>query len=108
MYFILSILIAIEEHFPKLESEIRFGWGISYKYIGQLHHSLNKYDVVVGLEIPDFITVTYYAPISTDPQHCMKWYDEFNTNTNVLYETCTQVWPAYLATINKLNIQRKE
>ena len=30
------------------------------------------------------------------------WYDEFNTNTKVLYETCTQVWQAYLDTINKL------
>ena len=59
MYFILSTLIAMGEHFPKPESEIRFGWGISYNYIGQLHHNLNKYDVVVGLEIPAFRTVTY-------------------------------------------------
>ena len=69
MYLILSILIAMGEHSPKPESEIRFGWGISYNYIGQLHHNLNKYDVVVGLEISDFRTVTYYAPISTDPQY---------------------------------------
>ena len=40
--------------FPKPESEIRFGWGLSYNYIGQMHHNLNKYDVIVGLEIPDF------------------------------------------------------
>ena len=84
------------------ESEIRFGWGISYNYIGQLHPNLNKNDVVVGLEIPDFRTVTYYTPISTDPQQCRKWHDNFTTNIKVLYETCTQVWPAYLATINKL------
>ena len=58
--------------------------------------------MVVGLEIPDFRTVTYYTPISIDPQYCKKWYDEFNDNTKVLYETCAQVWPAYLATINKL------
>ena len=45
------------EHLPKPESEIRFGWGISYNYIGQLYHNLNKYDVVVGMEIPDFRTV---------------------------------------------------
>ena len=90
------------EHFPKPESEIRFGWGISYNYIGQLHHNLNKYDVVVGLEIPDFRTVTYYTPISTDPQYCKKWYDDFTDNTKVLYEICAQVWPAYLATISKL------
>ena len=77
------------EHFPKPESEIRCGWGISYNYMGQLHNILNKYDVVVGLEIPDFRTVTYCVPISTDPQYCRKWYDEFNTNTKVLYETCT-------------------
>ena len=36
--------------FPKPESEIRFGWGISYNYIGQMHHNLNKYDIVVGLK----------------------------------------------------------
>ena len=73
MYLILSILIAMGEQFPKPESEIRFGWGISYNYIRQLHHNLNKYDVVVGLEMPDTRTVAYYAPISTDPQYCSKW-----------------------------------
>ena len=107
MYFILSILVAMGELFPKSESELRFGWGISYNYIGQLHHILNKYDLVVGLEIPDFRTVTYYTPISTNPQYCMKWYDKFNDYTKVLYETCAQVWPVYLATITKLE-QSKE
>ena len=58
--------------------------------------------MVVGLEIPEFRTVAYYAPISMDPQYCEKWYDDFTINTKVLYETCTQVWPAYLATISKL------
>ena len=34
MYHILSIFIAMGEsiQFPKPESEIRFGWGISYNY----------------------------------------------------------------------------
>ena len=63
MYLILSILIAMGEQFPKPESEIRFGWGISYNYIAQLHHNLNKYDVVVGLETPDFRAVAYYSPL---------------------------------------------
>ena len=91
------------EHFPKPESEIRFGWGISYNYIGQLYHNLNKYDVVVGMEIPDFRTVAYYTAFSTSK----RWYDEFVDNTRVLYETCTQVWPAYLATIKKLEHSRE-
>ena len=59
--------------------------------------------MVVGLEIPDFRTIAYYAPFSTDPQYCRKWYNEFNVNTRVLHETCTKVWPAYLATITKLD-----
>ena len=65
MYFILSILIAMGEHFPKSESELRSEWGKSYNYIGQLNHNLHKYDVVLGLEIPDFKTEEYYTPIST-------------------------------------------
>ena len=93
----------MREQFPKPESEIRFGWGISYNYIGQLDHNLSKYDVVVGLEIPDFRTIAYYIPFSTDHQYCRKRYDEFTVNTRVLHETCTKVWPAYLATITKLD-----
>ena len=36
MYLILSILIEMGEsiQFPKQKSEIRFGWGLSYNYIG--------------------------------------------------------------------------
>ena len=92
------------KQFPKPESEIRFGWGMSYNYIGQLHHNLNKYDVVAGLEIPDFRTFSYYTPFSTDPQYCIKWNNEFN---KILCETCPKVWPAYLATITKRSFKRK-
>ena len=74
MYLILSILIAIGEsiQFPKPESEIRFGQGISYNYIGQMHHNLNKYDVVVGLENLARV-IPYYQPFSRDPNYCNKW-----------------------------------
>ena len=107
MYLILSILIAMGEHFPKPESEIRFGLGLSFKYIGQLYHNLNKYDVVIGLEIPDFRTMAYYTPFTKGPQYCKRWYDEFVDNTKVLYQTCTLVWPAYLDTIKKLEQSRE-
>ena len=107
MYRILSILIAMGEsiQFPKLESEIRFGWGISYNYIGQMHHNLNNYDVVVGLEIPDFRVIPYYQPFSRDPKYCNKW----NTviRTKLLFETCQKIWPAYIGTIAKLDNSQK-
>ena len=93
--------------FHKPESEIRFGWGMSYNYIGKLHHNLNKYDLVVGEEIPDFRTVSYYTPFSTDQHYCKKWDDTFNVNNRVLHETCTKVWSACLATITKLDHARE-
>ena len=103
MYLILSILIPMEEsiQFPKPESEIRFGWGISYNYIGQMHHNLNKYDIVVGLEIPDFRVIPYYQPFSRDPKYCNKW--NTGIRTKLLFETCQKIWPAYIGTIAKLD-----
>ena len=82
MFYILSILIGMGDgkQFPKPQSEIRFGWGLSYNYIGQVQHNLEKYDVVVGLEIPDFRTISYHAPFTTDPHYCKQWEDAFNVN----------------------------
>ena len=96
MFYILTLLIGMGEgkQFPKPQSEMRFGWGLSYNYIGQLQHNLDKYDVVVGLEIPDFRTVSYYAPFTNDPNYCERWYDSFATNNEILYETSLKVWPA--------------
>ena len=51
--------------------------------------------------------IFYYTPISTHPQHCERWYDKFVDNTKVLYQTCKQIWPAYLATIRKLEQSRE-
>ena len=103
MYFILSILIAMGKsiQFPKPESKIRFGWGISYNYIGQMHHNLNKYDVVVGFEILDFRVIPYYQPFSRDPKYCNKW--NTGIRTKLLFETCQKIWPAYIGTIAKLD-----
>ena len=95
------------KQFPKPQSEIRFGWGLSYNLIGQLQHNLDKYDVVVGLEIPDFRTVSYHTPFTTDPYYCKQWDDVFNINNKILHETSTKVWPAYLATVTKLDHARE-
>ena len=95
------------KQFPKPQSEIRFGWGLSYNYIGQVQHNLDKYDAVVGLEISDFRTISYYAPFITDPHYCKQWEDAFNVNNKILHETCLKVWPAYLATVTKLDHARE-
>ena len=68
---------------------------------------MDEYDVVVGLEIPDFRTVSFYAPFTRDPNYCERWYDSFATNNEILHETCLKVWPAYLATVTKLDHARE-
>ena len=108
IYLILSILIGMGEsiQFPKPETEIRFGWGMSYNYIGQMHHNLNKYDVVVGLEIPDFRVIPYYQPSSRDPNYCNK----LNTGirTKLLFETCQRFGQLTLVPFQNLTIVMKE
>ena len=66
-----------------------------------MHHNLNKYDVVVGLEIPDFRVIPYYQPFSRDPKYCNKW--NTGIRTKLLFETCQKIWPAYIGTIAKLD-----
>ena len=93
--------------YPKPQSEIRFVWRLLHNYIGQVQHNLDKYDVVVGLEIPDFRTVSYHAPFTTDPHNCARQNDAFNVNYEILHETCVKAWPAYLATVTKLDHARE-
>ena len=40
--------------------EIRFGYGLLYEHRGQLLHGLNKYNLLVGVEMPKF-TFTQYS-----------------------------------------------
>ena len=45
----------------KPESELRFGYGMSFQYHGQMLHGLNCYNLLVGLEIPDLRIPNYYT-----------------------------------------------
>ena len=47
-----SVQPKAQEEMP--ESEIRMGYGILYKAYGKLLHGLNKFHLVVGLELPKF------------------------------------------------------
>ena len=46
----------------KPESELRFGYGMSFQYHGQMLHGLNRSNLLVGLEIPDLRIPDYYTP----------------------------------------------
>ena len=36
------------------KSEIRFGYGLLYEHRGQLLHDINRYHLLVGVEMPKF------------------------------------------------------
>ena len=46
----------------KPESELRFGYGMSFQYHGQMLHGLNHYNLLVSLEIPYLRIPNYYTP----------------------------------------------
>ena len=66
-----------------------------------MYHNLDKYDIVVGLEIPDFRVIPYYQPFSRGPKHCNK--SDTGIRTKLFFETCQKIWPAYISTIAKLD-----
>ena len=91
----------------KPESELRFGYGMSFQYHGQMLHGLNRYNLLVGLEIPDLRIPEYYTPGQEmyNSQFC-----EGNNKpeTQVWYKTCNNVWPAVQTAIRKVHDLRYE
>ena len=86
----------------KPESELRFGYGMSFQYHGQMLHGLNCYNLLVGLEIPDLRISDYYTP--AQDMYGYQFCEENNKpETQVWYKTCTNVWPAVQTAIRKVH-----
>ena len=86
----------------KPESELRFGYGMSFQYHGQMLHALNHSNLLIGLEIPDPRIPNYYTPAETmfQGQFC-----ESNNKpeSKVWYTTCTNVRPAVQTAARKVH-----
>ena len=120
LHFILCLVIGLyhsnaipiptshpEQKEIKPESELRFGYGMSFQYHGQMLHGLNLYNLLVGLEIPDLRIPNYYTPAQDmyDYELC----EENNKpESQVWYKTCTNVWPAVQTAIRKVHDLRYE
>ena len=75
------------------ESEIRMGYGILYQAYGKLLHGLNKFHLVVGLELPKFKFHLDRPIIHFND------YQEYCKNlaaVDVILVLCIEVWPLYL------------
>ena len=91
----------------KPESELRFGYGMSFQYHGQMLHGLNRYNLLVGLEISDLRILKYYTPAQDmyNSQFC-EGHNE--PESQVWYKTCNSVWPAVQMAIRKVHDLRYE
>ena len=91
----------------KPESELRFGCGMSFQYHGQMLHGLNRYNLLIGLEIPDLRIPNYYTPAETmfQGQFCKS---NNKPESKVWYTNCTNVWPAVQTAIRKVHDLRYE
>ena len=91
----------------KPESELRFGYGMSFQYHGQMLHGLNCYNLLVGLEIPDLRIPNYYTP-AQDMYNLQFCEGSNKPETQVWYKTCTNVWSAVQTAIRKVHDLRYE
>ena len=86
-----SVKPKAQEEMP--ESEIRMGYGILYQAYGKLLHGLNKFHLVVGLELPKF-KFHLDRPIihfNDYQEHCKNL-----AVVDYILVLCLEVWPLYL------------
>ena len=81
----------------KEESELRPAWGLKYDFLGRMLHGLNKYYLIVGIRIPDFLFEIRYP--NMELEFCNDLVE--NGKNSVLYFTCRHTWPIYLQSIKK-------
>ena len=84
------------------QSMINYGYGLMYDYSGQVLHGLNRYNLIVGLEIPDLRHPIGLDLIEDehDAEACKTAFDK--PQTKVTYHTCVQAWQAYLGFIERM------
>ena len=85
LLLVIASLTLVEGYSTK--SEIRFGYGLLYEHRGQLLHGLNKYHLLVGVEMPKF-TFTQYPYQLEQHLNCRHF-----INMTVLYNVCYSLVP---------------
>ena len=68
MYIVKLLMIIAGLNFVEsfsTKSEIRFGYGLLYEHRGQLLHGLNKYHLLVGVDIPKIHFYLILLPTGT-------------------------------------------
>ena len=85
LLIVIASLTLVECYSTK--SKIRFGYGLLYEHRGQLLHGLNKYHLLVGVEMPKF-TFTQCSQQLEQHLNCGKF-----INMTILYNVCYSLVP---------------
>ena len=72
MLVVLSFIYPTSCYEIELEkkSVIKFGWGMMFDYYGQMLHGLNKYNLIVGMKLPQIEELNLKIPYLLRPSVC--------------------------------------
>ena len=107
-YYLVAIIMLVlgnnwlEGKELKPESELRPAWGLKFGYMGKMVYGLSRHDLLVSLRIPNFLFKIQEPQV--DLNYCGSLAKE---ETSVLRFVCEQVWPVYIASLNKEQQYRK-
>ena len=88
----------------KTKSQIRFGYGLKFGYKGAGLHGLNRYNLMVGLEIPDIRMAQFFRPQIPDQEFCERYnHPQYNS----LHMVC-KTWPAYIESVRIIERYQEE
>ena len=89
----------------KPKSQIRFGYGLKFGYKGAVLHGLNRYNLMVGIEIPDIRLAQFFRPQIPDQEFCERYNHPQYDN---LYMVCSRTWPAYIESVRIIERYQEE
>ena len=76
------------------QSTIHYGYGLMYDYSGQVLHGLNRYNLMVGIDIPDLRHPEGVDAILSEHEDASC--DQLDKDqTKITYYSCTHTWKAY-------------
>ena len=84
LLIVIASLTLVEGYSPK--SEIRFGYRLLYEHRGQLLHGLNKYHLLVGVDLPKFTSTQFSFHL--EHLNCGHF-----INMTVLHNVCSSLVP---------------
>ena len=89
----------------KPKSQIRFGYGLKFGYKGAAFHGLNRYNLMVGIEIPDIRLAQFFRPQIPDQAFCERY---SHPQYDSLYMVCGRTWPAYIESVRSIERYQEE